>query len=87
LRFLQESLLNYVLISVNTLARKRVTLIKRVIAEIAGRSPYERKIIELLKQGKGNATKKAYKMAKSRLGSHKRALKKRNELADSLTRK
>ena len=62
--------------------RKRVTLIRKVIAEIAGRSPYERKIIELLKQKKANSSKKAYKMAKKSLGTHKRATKKRNELAD-----
>jgi large subunit ribosomal protein L36e len=64
--------------------RKRVTLIRKVIAEIAGRSPYERKIIELLKQKKANSNKKAYKMAKKSLGTHKRATRKRNELSELL---
>jgi large subunit ribosomal protein L36e len=66
--------------------RKRVNLIRKVVAEIAGRSPYERKIIELLKQKKANSNKKAYKMAKRSLGTHKRAQKKRNELTDFISR-
>ncbi len=64
--------------------RKRVTLIRKVIKELSGRSPYERKIIELLKQKKANSNKKAYKLAKKSLGTHKRAIKKRNELTDLL---
>jgi large subunit ribosomal protein L36e len=66
--------------------RKRVSLIRRVIREITGKAPYERKIIELLKQKKANSSKKAYKMAKKSLGTHKRAQKKRNELAEFLAR-
>ena len=62
--------------------RKRVTLIRRVIAELAGRSPYEKKVIELLKQKMSNVQKKAYKMIKKRLGTHKRAMRKRTELND-----
>jgi large subunit ribosomal protein L36e len=72
--------------SVSTNPRKRVTIIRKVIAEIAGRSPFERKIIELLKQKKANSSKKAYKLAKRSLGSHKRATKKRNELAEFVSR-
>jgi large subunit ribosomal protein L36e len=64
--------------------RKRVTLIRKVISEISGRSPYERKIIELLKQKKANSNKKAYKLAKKSLGTHKRASRKRNELSELL---
>lgn len=64
--------------------RKRVTLIRRVVREITGKSPYERKIIELLKQKKANSNKKAYKLAKKSLGTHKRAQRKRNELAEKL---
>jgi large subunit ribosomal protein L36e len=43
--------------------------------------------MELLKQSKANSSKKAYKMAKRRLGTHKRAQKKRNELAEAIARK
>lgn len=42
--------------------------------------------MELLKQSKANAQKKAYKLAKKSLGNHKRALRKRNELQDAVAR-
>ncbi len=66
--------------------RKRVNLIRKVVKEITGKAPYERKILELLKQKKANASKKAYKMAKRSLGTHKRAQKKRTELTEYLAR-
>jgi large subunit ribosomal protein L36e len=61
-------------------------LIRKVIAEISGRSPYERKIIELLKQSKATSNKKAYKLAKRALGTHKRAQRKKNELSEFISR-
>lgn len=66
--------------------RKRVSLIRKVIKEICGKSSYEKKIIELLKQKKANSNKKAYKLAKKSLGTHKRAIKKRTELTEYLAR-
>ncbi|MCQ2819493.1 MAG: 60S ribosomal protein L36 [archaeon] len=42
--------------------------------------------MELLKQSRANTQKKAYKMAKKSLGTHKRALKKRSELEDAVKR-
>jgi hypothetical protein len=39
-----------------------------------------------MKQSKANSNKKAYKMAKKALGTHKRALRKRAELSELLTR-
>jgi large subunit ribosomal protein L36e len=66
--------------------RKRVTVIRKVIKELCGKSAYERKIIELLKQKKANSSKKAYKLAKKSLGTHKRAAKKRTELTEFLAR-
>ncbi len=66
--------------------RKRVTVIRKVIKEITGKAPYERKIMELLKQKKANSAKKAYKLAKKSLGTHKRAQKKRSELNEYLAR-
>ncbi|KAK2959226.1 putative large subunit ribosomal protein L36e [Blattamonas nauphoetae] len=53
----------------------RTKLVKQVIAEISGSAPYEKRIIELLRVGK---EKRALKFAKARLGTHKRALKKRS---------
>lgn len=64
------------------LARKRVKLIRKVVSEICGHSAFEKKLIELLKQSKGNKLKKVYKLAKKSLGTHKRALRKRNELQE-----
>jgi large subunit ribosomal protein L36e len=60
-------------------------MIRRVVAEIAGRSPFERKVIELLKQSKSNSQKKAYKLAKKSLGTHKRAQKKKAFLNDIIS--
>ena len=68
------------------IARKRAAVIRQVIHEICGHKPYERKIMELLKQSKANTQKKAYKLAKKSLGTHKRALRKRNELQEAVQR-
>ena len=81
LRFKDVSeLINY------PIARKRVAVIRQVIHEICGHKPYERKIMELLKQSKANTQKKAYKLAKKSLGTHKRALRKRNEVQEAVQR-
>ena len=78
-----RKLINIIIFS----ARKRVTVIRKVIAELVGRSPYEKKIIEILKLKQSNSNKKAYKVAKKRLGSHKRAIKKREELVELVNRR
>lgn len=75
-----------IIIKILNIARKRVSVIRKVVHEICGHSPYERKIMELLKQSKANTQKKAYKLAKKSLGTHKRALRKRNELQDAVNR-
>jgi large subunit ribosomal protein L36e len=67
---------------INKNPRKRVKLIRKIVAEISGRSAYERKVIEILKQGHSNSQKKAYKLCKKRLGTHKRGMRKRQELTD-----
>ena len=52
-----------------------------LIREVAGFAPYEKRITELLKVGKD---KRALKVAKRKLGTHKRAKKKREEMSSVL---
>ncbi|EMR11641.1 hypothetical protein PNEG_00080 [Pneumocystis murina B123] len=56
---------------------KRVSFIRNIIREVAGFAPYERRIIELLRNSKD---KRARKLAKRRLGTFGRAKKKIEEL-------
>jgi large subunit ribosomal protein L36e len=64
--------------------RKRLSVVRKIIHEITGHAPYERKIMEMLKQSKQSSQKKAYKLAKKSLGTHRRALRKRNELQEAV---
>merc|ERR1719272_2241285 len=61
---------------------KRQVLIKEVIREVMGFAPYERRMIELLKIGSASTTKRALKLAKKRLGTHRRGKRKREEMAE-----
>ena len=63
---------------------ERSILVKQVVREVAGFSPYEKRIIELLRIGRD---KRALKFAKRRLGTHLRAKKKREEMQDALRAK
>lgn len=60
---------------------KRGEIVKKVIGEVCGFAPYEKRIIELLRIGKD---KRALKFAKKRLGTHLRAKKKREEMSEAL---
>jgi large subunit ribosomal protein L36e len=54
----------------------RVALVKGVVRAVAGYAPYERRMMEILKGGGQNPTKRAFKFGKRRLGTHVRAKRK-----------
>jgi large subunit ribosomal protein L36e len=56
---------------------KRVKLIRQVIGEVGGVSSYEKRVIEFLKAGSLKDTKRALKVSKKGLGTHRRAKLKR----------
>lgn len=59
---------------------KRVGICREIAREVAGLSPYERRILDMIKTGGSAADKRIYKYAKRRLGSHKRAVHKREDI-------
>ncbi|KAI0013474.1 ribosomal protein L36e [Xylariaceae sp. FL0662B] len=56
---------------------KRTAFVRDIVKEVAGLAPYERRVIELLRNSKD---KRARKLAKRRLGTFGRAKKKVDEL-------
>eukprot|EP01089_Gocevia_fonbrunei_P013994 TRINITY_DN3735_c0_g1_i1.p1 TRINITY_DN3735_c0_g1~~TRINITY_DN3735_c0_g1_i1.p1 ORF type:complete len:123 (+),score=39.34 TRINITY_DN3735_c0_g1_i1:94-462(+) len=56
---------------------KRTKFVREVIREVSGYAPYERRIIELLKVG---LEKRALRLAKRKIGTHRRGIRKREEL-------
>ncbi len=64
---------------------KRNVLVKEVIREVVGYAPYERRMIELMKIGSASTQKRALKLAKRRLGTHKRGTKKREEISEAVS--
>merc|ERR1719478_2043285 len=59
----------------------RVQFVREVIREVAGFSPYEKRCMELLKVGK---EKRCLKLLKVKLGTHKRAKLKRENMSAEL---
>ncbi|KAG0224172.1 hypothetical protein BGW42_005296 [Actinomortierella wolfii] len=60
-------------------AGKRVVFVRSIIREVAGFAPYERRIMELIKNSKD---KRARKLAKKRLGTFVRAKRKVEEMTN-----
>merc|ERR1719506_3087953 len=63
-------------------ASKRNTMIRDLGREVVGLKPYEKRILEMLKTGGATCEKRIYKFAKQRLGTHVRAIKKREIVKD-----
>lgn len=60
-------------------ASKRTTFVRSLIREVAGFAPYEKRVMELLKNSKD---KRARKLAKKRLGTLRRAKRKIEDLSN-----
>ena len=63
---------------------KRIALVRQVIREVTGVAPYEKRIIELIKAGSAKDSKKATKIARKRLGTHRRAKGKKALLEEAV---
>jgi len=60
----------------------RTKIVREVVREVAGLVPYEKRILDMIKTGGASSEKRMYKFAKMRLGSHKRAIKKREDMKE-----
>merc|ERR1711977_746217 len=58
-------------------ASKRTQFVREIVKEVSGLAPYERRVIELLRNSKDN---RARKLAKKRLGTFGRAKRKVDEM-------
>ncbi|KAF4555335.1 60S ribosomal protein L36 [Elsinoe fawcettii] len=61
---------------------KRTAFVRDIVKEVAGLAPYERRIIELLRNSKD---KRARKLAKKRLGTFGRAKRKVDDMTRVIT--
>jgi large subunit ribosomal protein L36e len=59
-------------------ASKKVKFVRDIIREVAGQAPYEKRVLELLKNGRD---KRALKVCKRKLGTHLRGKRKREEMS------
>eukprot|EP00930_Biecheleria_cincta_P016137 TRINITY_DN1322_c0_g1_i7.p1 TRINITY_DN1322_c0_g1~~TRINITY_DN1322_c0_g1_i7.p1 ORF type:complete len:112 (+),score=25.17 TRINITY_DN1322_c0_g1_i7:68-403(+) len=64
---------------------ERVALVREVVREVVGFAPYERRMIELIKIGSASTFKRSLKLAKKRLGTHRRGKKKRDEMSEAVS--
>ncbi|KAF0853154.1 60S large subunit ribosomal protein eL36 (rpL36) [Andalucia godoyi] len=63
---------------------QKTRFVREVIREVSGFTPYERRVMELLKVGKD---KRALKLLKKRMGTHIRAKRKREEITNLMRRR
>ncbi|KAE8876643.1 hypothetical protein PF005_g3304 [Phytophthora fragariae] len=61
-------------------AGKKTKLVREIVREVVGLMPYEKRILDMIKSGGSSAEKRIYKFSKKRLGTHRRALQKREEM-------
>ena len=58
-------------------------MVRDLIGEVVGMAPYEKRLLDMLKTGGASSEKRMYKYAKRRLGTHKRAQKKRDQVKEA----
>lgn len=62
-------------------ASQKIKFVRSIVQEVAGQAPYEKRVMELLKNG---LDKRALKLCKRKLGTHIRGKRKREELSNLL---
>ena len=63
---------------------KRNTAVRAVIREVAGYSPLEKRMLELIRSDNAVKEKKAVKIARKRIGTHRRAQFTRSRLVEAI---
>lgn len=63
---------------------KRNKAVRAVIREVAGYSPLEKRMLELIRSDNAVKEKKAVKIARKRIGTHRRAMFTKQRLVDAI---
>ena len=61
---------------------KRVREIRKLVRNIVGLTPFEKKFYEMMKSGIEKVESRAFRLAKKRYGTRKRALNKQKEIVN-----
>jgi large subunit ribosomal protein L36e len=56
--------------------------VREIIREVSGFSPLEKKMLELIRTGVASKEKKAVKHARAKLGTHRRAILRRDAISN-----